>query len=168
MRSRKLRPNSSHQQVRKRKYVESPPPQSSKRLQKTNPSPGPLPQEIIVEILLNLPVRSLLRFSVAGKYVDGSLNWMQSTGSSWNIISLDLAQETYKQVPQPFYGDADGVSVKVMKEYGNTESWTKLITIPYLSDGFEVFSTSRFLSGSDEIILRSGGKLILYNLRENV
>ncbi|OMO69368.1 hypothetical protein CCACVL1_19540 [Corchorus capsularis] len=368
MRSRKLRPNSSRQQVRKRKYLESPPPQSSKRSKKTNQSP--LPQEIIVEIFLNLPVRSLLRFrclskfckslvanpsfiknhlekaqndpkftrkrvllyasnaqkqigfkscslnaiykdpfinsveavdpstikgyslnngivvgscngliclhdieddnffllnptlrvckrlprlrsqkrpfsfyrvygfgydasvddykvvrilcdfcsidttivwvyslrtncwrriqgfsfgylsSEAGKYVDGSLNWMQYVGgSSWNIVSFDLAHETYKEVPQPCCGDADGGCVKwlevldgclcvhcsyrlridvwVMREYGNTQSWTKLLTIPYLSGpGFQVFPSSKSLSVSDEILLHSGAKLILYNPKE--
>ncbi|OMO85440.1 hypothetical protein COLO4_21619 [Corchorus olitorius] len=130
-----------------------------------------------------------------GKYVDGSLNWSafrrQETGFSWIVVSLDLAQETFKEVLQPCYGDGvsdkslevlDGclcvlcnyvglyIDVWVMREYGKRESWTKLITIPYLSGpGFELFSSRRplYVSGSDEILLHIGVKLILYNPKEN-
>ncbi|OMO55040.1 hypothetical protein CCACVL1_27429 [Corchorus capsularis] len=134
-------------------------------------------------------------FDETGKYVDGSLNWSafrrQETGFSWIIVSLDLAKETFKEVLQPCYGN--GVSDKslgllngclcvfcnygelyidvwVMREYGKIESWTKLFTIPYLSGpGFELFSTSKplYVSGSDEILLHIGVKLILYNPKEN-
>ncbi|XVF84743.1 hypothetical protein PTKIN_Ptkin17bG0063100 [Pterospermum kingtungense] len=126
-----LQPSSSYQQAQKRNRLESPP-QSPKGSTNAVLSPPIFPQEIIVEILSNLPVQSLLRFRVyslrinywrriqdfpfgvpcdeAGKYVDGSLNWAvfrrQETGFSWIIVSLDLAHETYKEVLQPVYGNA--------------------------------------------------------------
>ncbi|XVF64998.1 hypothetical protein PTKIN_Ptkin09bG0211500 [Pterospermum kingtungense] len=95
----------------------------------------------------------------SGKYVDGCLNWPVLKGrpgsSSWIIVSLDLARDTYKEVLQPSYGDGGDektlgmldicLSVLcnygrlyadfwVMREYGKRESWTKLVTVPYIQD----------------------------------
>lgn len=130
----------------------------------------------------------------AGKYVDGRLNWAvfrrQELGFSWIIISFDLAKETYEEVLQPDYGyDAsvktlgilDGclcvlcnferlyADVWVLREYGKRESWTKLVTVPYMPDPqSELFSPPLFVSESGEILLLFGIKLILYNPKEKV
>ncbi|XVE58619.1 hypothetical protein DITRI_Ditri04bG0184000 [Diplodiscus trichospermus] len=111
----------------------------------------------------------------AGKYVDGSLNWAvfrrQEMGFSWIIVSLDLAQETYKEVLQPSYGDGAGertlgildgclcvlccygrmyADVWVMREFGKRESWTKVVTVPFMPDhSSELFSTPLFVSESE-------------------
>ncbi|XAR62780.1 hypothetical protein NMG60_11017653 [Bertholletia excelsa] len=91
----------------------------------------------------------------SGTFANGKLHWaaIADTGSrySWVIVSLDLAKETYGEVPQPSYdeGDSDltlgvlngcicvlshypGVhaDVWIMNEYGRRESWTKLVAIP--------------------------------------
>ncbi|PNX58718.1 F-box protein [Trifolium pratense] len=68
------------------------------------------------------------------------------------IASFDLGNECYQEVLLPDYFDEvdentihlsvfrdclcmiSGEDVSVMKEYGNKESWTKLITISYLRD----------------------------------
>ncbi|XVF38114.1 hypothetical protein REPUB_Repub20aG0070600 [Reevesia pubescens] len=128
----------------------------------------------------------------AGMYVDGSLNWAvfrrQETGFSWIIVSLDLAQETYKEVLQPGYVDHAGektlgvldgclcllcnygrlyADIWVMREYGKRESWAMLVTVQYMPDPeSELFSTPLFVSESGEILLHFGVKLILYNPKE--
>ncbi|CAH1453017.1 unnamed protein product [Lactuca virosa] len=77
----------------------------------------------------------------SGKLSNGALHWAasQDFGSfySWRIISLDLAKETYGEILQPVYDE----DVWVMKVYGVKDSWTKLVSIPYLTDpGRDQFS----------------------------
>ncbi|MFQ6632338.1 hypothetical protein Gotur_008664 [Gossypium turneri] len=128
----------------------------------------------------------------AGKHVDGTLNWAVFSGQDgdFSIVSLDLAQETYKEVTQPCYGDGvdwrtlgvlDGylcvlcsyrklyAEVWVMKEYGKRESWTKLVSIPYLPyERFEMFLTPVSVSKNGEILLRYGVNILLYNPKKNM
>ncbi|KHG07541.1 hypothetical protein F383_34625 [Gossypium arboreum] len=170
--SQELHSTSYNEQSQKRNSPESPQHEShvsaqSPKRSRNGSLPRPsFPQEIIFEILSNLPVKSLLRFRIqdfpfevfsneAGKHVDGTLNWAVFSGQDgdFSIVSLDLARETYKEVTQPCYGDGvdertlgvlDGclcvlcsyrklyADVWVMKEYGKRESWTKLVSIPYL------------------------------------
>ncbi|XP_022722824.1 F-box/kelch-repeat protein At3g23880 isoform X2 [Durio zibethinus] len=118
----------------------------------------------------------------AGKYVDGRLNWAvfsrPEMGLSWTIVSLDLAEETYMEVLQPGFGVGvsertlailDGclcvlcnygrlyADVWVMREFGKRDSWTKLVTVPYMRDpGSELFSIPLFVSESGEILLHLG------------
>ncbi|KAK9907131.1 hypothetical protein M0R45_002376 [Rubus argutus] len=91
-------------------------------------------------------------------FVNGALHWMASPGSSITtvIVSLDLASETYMEVPQPdHYGSQIGIAASsrgclcllvhnyasqsydiwVMKEYGLRESWTISVRIPEMVDG---------------------------------
>ncbi|KAE8728061.1 hypothetical protein F3Y22_tig00004779pilonHSYRG00022 [Hibiscus syriacus] len=128
----------------------------------------------------------------SAKHVDGNLNWVVfhgQEGFSCTIVSLDLAQETYKEVPQPWYGDGasertlgvlDGclcvlcnygrlyAVAWVMKEYGTRESWTKLITIPYLPyPGAEFYSAPLFVSETGLILFHFGMNLVLYDSKEN-
>ncbi|GMI96155.1 hypothetical protein like AT3G23880 [Hibiscus trionum] len=146
-------------------------------------------------MILELPFRIPLR--TAGIHVNGSLNWPVFHGPdefSHTIISLDLAEETCNEVPQPCYGDGaserslgvlDGclcvlcnyerlyADVWVMKEYGKRESWTKLVTITYMGvpmypDNYdEYFVAPLFVSRSGEILLQFGMELILYNPKQN-
>ncbi|KAB2067220.1 hypothetical protein ERO13_A09G200800v2 [Gossypium hirsutum] len=133
-------------------------------------------------------------FSEAGKHVDGTLNWAVLSRHyrdfSCTIVSLDLAQETYKEVTQPCYGNGAGerilgvldgclcvlcsygrlyAEVWVMKEYGKRESWTKLVTIPYTPiPGYEMFLTPLSVSKSGEILLRFEVNMLLYNPEKNM
>ncbi|KAG4131249.1 hypothetical protein ERO13_D09G195001v2 [Gossypium hirsutum] len=133
-------------------------------------------------------------FSEAGKHVDGTLNWAvlsrQYRDCSCTIVSLDLAQETYKEVTQPCHGNGAGerilgvldgclcvlcsygrlyAEVWVMKEYGKRESWTKLVTIPYTPiPGYEMFLTPLSVSKSGEILLRFEVNMLLYNPEKNM
>ncbi|CAI9091170.1 OLC1v1026124C1 [Oldenlandia corymbosa var. corymbosa] len=86
-------------------------------------------------------------------YVNGNLHWAASTGLVWNIVSLDLAKLTYGEMERPSFEDCldywaigvlggclsvlyefaqKGVDVWVMKVYGDKDSWTKIVTVPYL------------------------------------
>ncbi|GMI96157.1 hypothetical protein like AT3G23880 [Hibiscus trionum] len=143
--------------------------------------------KMILELPFGIPFRT------AGKHVNGTLNWHVSLDT---IISLDLAQETCNEVPQPCYGDGaserslgvlDGclcvlcnferlyADVWVMKEYGKRESWTKLVTITYMGvpmypdnyEYFEYFAAPLFVSRSGEILLQFSVELILYNPKQN-
>ncbi|KAK5804766.1 hypothetical protein PVK06_032417 [Gossypium arboreum] len=217
--SQELHSTSYNEQSQKRNSPESPQHEShvsaqSPKRSRNGSLPRPsFPQEIIFEILSNLPVKSLLRFSPfikpdfkgfqkdfpfevfsneAGKHVDGTLNWAVFSGQDgdFSIVSLDLAWETYKEVTQPCYGDGvdertlgvlDGclcvlcsyrklyADVWVMKEYGKRESWTKLVSIPYLPyERSEMFLTPVSVSKSGEILLRYGVNILLYNPKKNM
>ncbi|GAU16390.1 hypothetical protein TSUD_117390 [Trifolium subterraneum] len=96
-----------------------------------------------------------------GIFVSGTVNWVTSyddaSGSSsspCDIVSLDLAKETYQRLSLPdskmnswclgVLQDCLCISassfsdifleVWVMKEFGNKESWTKLCTVSYMSE----------------------------------
>ncbi|XP_047321614.1 F-box/kelch-repeat protein At3g23880-like [Impatiens glandulifera] len=130
----------------------------------------------------------------SGKFVSGSLHWAASSemglNYSWNIVSFDLAKETYSEISQPYYGE--GVSdsmlgvlngclgllcnfggikadVWVMKEHGKVESWSKLFSIPYLNEP-ETFQYSAplFISRKNEVLLVFGSRLVLYNIESNI
>ncbi|PPR86104.1 hypothetical protein GOBAR_AA34590 [Gossypium barbadense] len=203
--SQELHSTSYNEQSQKRNSPESPQHEShvsaqSPKRSRNGSLPRPsFPQEIIFEILSNLPVKSLLRFRIqdipfevfsneAGKHVDGTLNWAVFSGQDgdFSIVSLDLARETYKEVTQPCYGDGvdertlgvlDGclcvlcsyrklyADVWVMKEYGKRESWTKLVSIPYLPyERSEMFLTPVSVSKSGEILLRYGVNILGWHL----
>ncbi|KAH7864988.1 hypothetical protein Vadar_000866 [Vaccinium darrowii] len=91
-----------------------------------------------------------------GTFVNRALHWSVTNEFNDNIVSLDLAKETFGEILEPEYGDGclhkiflevlNGclcivrycdpnacVDVWIMKEYGIKESWTKLFVIPYLS-----------------------------------
>ncbi|KAI8572530.1 hypothetical protein RHMOL_Rhmol01G0206600 [Rhododendron molle] len=93
-------------------------------------------------------------FVEAGKLVNGSIHWAATNPSShsWLITTLDLSEETYREVPQPNYeSEIHDLSVIAlrgrlcivcedaycsvdlwsMNEYGIKESWTKLYSMPY-------------------------------------
>ncbi|KAI3823091.1 hypothetical protein L1987_04517 [Smallanthus sonchifolius] len=100
----------------------------------------------------------------------------------WNIIYLDLATETYGEVLQPVYDEGikdltlgslrewlcvlcnyHGIRADlwVMKVYGVRDSWTKLVSIPCLTDpGTDHFSC---ISNDGKILLQLGSKLIVYD-----
>lgn len=130
----------------------------------------------------------------SGKFANGALHWAASrdirSGSpnSWIVVSLDLAKETYGEVLQPSYGEGEydltlGVlgeylcilcnygrtrtDVWIMKEYGVRESWTKLVTIPYLKETM-TYSKPLGISENGDILLEFESHLILYNANDSI
>ncbi|KDP40079.1 hypothetical protein JCGZ_02077 [Jatropha curcas] len=133
-------------------------------------------------------------YDVSGKYVNGSLSWPvmceRDSVLTWIIVSFDLAKETYKEIVQPNYGEPgyarslgvlDGclcvmcnysavrADIWVMKEYGVRESWTKLVSIPYLIEpeiGHLQYSVPYFISDNGEILLELNSRLAIYNPKD--
>ena len=131
-----------------------------------------------------------------GRFVSGMLNWLAKdiTRPSWVIVSLDLGTETYQQLLPPdclvddvnFTLNLDVLhdslcilascnlftDVWVMKDYGNKESWTKLLAVPYFADYPQYshrvpnysFPRALWISDEDdEVLLMLEWMLAVYN-----
>ncbi|KAL5078455.1 hypothetical protein RYX36_017439 [Vicia faba] len=91
----------------------------------------------------------------AGKYVSGTINWLDYTESYWIgqphpfIISFDLVKESFQKIPFPDHGRRDWCNITlfvwrdclsiifdhdvwVMNTYGIQESWIKLFSVSFL------------------------------------
>ncbi|KAI3523635.1 hypothetical protein L1887_01908 [Cichorium endivia] len=125
----------------------------------------------------------------SGKFSNGALHWLasQKFGSSysWTIVSLDLTTETYGEILQPVYDEGekdltlgalgewlcvlcdyhmDHADVWVMKVYGVKDSWTKLVSIPYLIDpGWAQFSVPLCISNDGKVLVQFGEKFVMYD-----
>ncbi|CAL0301196.1 unnamed protein product [Lupinus luteus] len=130
-------------------------------------------------------------FDSSGKFVCGAINWLASGSdafnSSWVIVSLDLAKESYEELLQPDYGEVDVVTltlgtlkdclcvlahgdtfsdVWLMKDYGNKESWTKLYRVPYMENTDSIpYTKALCISENDEVLLECQSTLVVYNSR---
>ncbi|KAK1435365.1 hypothetical protein QVD17_01126 [Tagetes erecta] len=129
-----------------------------------------------------------------GKFSNGALHWAFMAPSkdpmsnySWNIFSVDLANETCGEVLQPVYDEGHTdltlgtlrewlcvlcnyndirADVWVMKVYGVKDSWTKLVSVPCLSHPRTYqFPVPLCVSSDGKILLHIGKKLIVYDLK---
>ncbi|KAK9288719.1 hypothetical protein L1049_017182 [Liquidambar formosana] len=131
-------------------------------------------------------------FEEPGKLVNGTLNWAAARRGDPNgsliVVSFDLAEEVFDEVPQPDYGignyklfvgvlkdclcmicDRGGncVDVWMMKEYGVKESWSKLVSMPYMPEMMPIdFSRSLCFLKYGGILMYFGNILVLYDLNE--
>ncbi|KAI8556175.1 hypothetical protein RHMOL_Rhmol05G0231400 [Rhododendron molle] len=117
-----------------------------------------------------------------GTFVNGSLHWIV-VNESYNIVSLDLAKETYGEVLQPEYGDGylhditldilngclcivryrdSCADVWVMKEYGIRESWTMLGVVPCVSHPIDRL----WILKTGEVLLRTHDRLVRYSPKD--
>jgi F-box interacting protein len=134
----------------------------------------------------------------SGIFVSGTINWLASKRwrkSSCFIVSLDLGKESFKMFSLPDYGEGERdeygeIDVRlylsvlrdclcmmyrndvwIMKEYGNTECWTKLFSVSYMGDPSESnYLTNTIYTFEDgQVLLKSlvdwNSKLILYDPR---
>ncbi|KAG7578461.1 F-box-like domain superfamily [Arabidopsis thaliana x Arabidopsis arenosa] len=121
--------------------------------------------------------------SRSGIYINGTLNWpgTHSSSSSWTIISYDMSCDEFKELPGQVFcsrgcftmtlGDLRGclsmvcyckganADVWVMKEFGEGESWSKLLSIPGLTD----FVRPLWISDGLVVLLEFRYGLALYN-----
>lgn len=127
----------------------------------------------------------------SAKFVNGALHWLARLdfrSDPWTIVSFDLGTETYGEVLQPVYDDGDkeltlGVlgewlcvlcnyganhaDVWVMKVYRVKDSWTKLVSIPYLTDpGRDRYSVPLFISNDGKILVQLGSELVVYDSKD--
>ncbi|KAL2459707.1 F-box/kelch-repeat protein [Forsythia ovata] len=131
-------------------------------------------------------------FGNAGGY-ETMLHWSASPGvgfsSGWDIVSLDVEREIYGMLEQPNYGEGGFASllgvlggsvcvicdyqktradVWVLKEYGIKESWTKVVTIPYIDEpGRYMYSIPLCILRNGEVLLALGSSYVVYNPKEN-
>ncbi|CAA0833038.1 F-box protein CPR30 [Striga hermonthica] len=127
-----------------------------------------------------------------GKFASGRLHFPATPGLGerrWDIVSLDLRNEAYGTVGQPEYRDGGmgsslGVlgdclcvvcdfekvrtDVWVLREYGNEDSWYKVVTIPYVEDPRNFLHTKPLtVLPSGEVLLAVGLNLVVYDPRAN-
>ncbi|XP_050372341.1 F-box/kelch-repeat protein At3g23880-like [Argentina anserina] len=141
--------------------------------------------------------------SVVGTLLNGALHWAVRRGinitpadgdghdpRTFGIVSFDLTEETYKEVPLPCDGDkqfayyglgvlggrlsmlhsphGSGYQVWVMKEYGVKASWSVYTTIPQkMEDSKEYIGLMSLLcvlkNGEILMMLHNHKKAVLYN-----
>ncbi|PWA85330.1 F-box associated interaction domain-containing protein [Artemisia annua] len=127
-----------------------------------------------------------------GMFLNGALHWANgyATWTSQDIVALDLGKKTYSEVLQPEYDEGRKrltlgvfgewlsvfcnyyekrvVDVWVMKVYGVKDSWTKLLSIPHLSDRNSVplymkIHAPLCTSNDGKLLLHLGTKLVVYD-----
>lgn len=131
-----------------------------------------------------------------GVFMNGALHWIVSLWSNelhyYMVAALDLAEEKYRLVKLPeweyekFYFDIGvmggnlflfccsgeiSFDIWVMKEYGVTESWTRLkITVPCMTKIVAyAYLRPLCLRKNGEILLRVGAsKLVLYDTKQDI
>ncbi|KAL7243275.1 hypothetical protein ACSBR1_015642 [Camellia fascicularis] len=91
-----------------------------------------------------------------GKLMNGSLNWVGINPSdhSWVITALDLAEETYREIPQSNYG----------KEFSRLLVWALKGNLCVVCE--DTFTFSDVWDG--EILVNFGGTLVLYDLIKHI
>ncbi|GFP90674.1 F-box/kelch-repeat protein at3g06240 [Phtheirospermum japonicum] len=132
-------------------------------------------------------------FGGTGKFLNGSVHWLVyecdfDRPAEWDIVSHDLATDTFIKFPLPNLDDDDDVRVEisilegclalycehnvymdvwVMKEYGLSESWTKAVQIPFLLNlrGHGVIRPRPlFFSVDGKVLINYGMSLETYDL----
>jgi len=126
-----------------------------------------------------------------GIFVSGTVNWLvyDTRSSSMVIVSLDLKKESYQKLLKPLgscvsfgalrgclsvVSDSDKFSdVWIMKEYGNENSWTKLLRIPHMRDfGFIGYKRALYISEDNQVLMEfislgSKFSLVIYDSINN-
>ncbi|KFK39686.1 hypothetical protein AALP_AA3G276100 [Arabis alpina] len=128
------------------------------------------------------PSGVVLAKSRSGIYIKGTLNWAATSSSSFStIISYDMSRDVFKELPGPVcctrgcftstLGDLRGclsmvcyckganADVWVMNEFGDGESWSKLLNIPGLTEFFRPL----WISNDSVVLLEFRSGLALYN-----
>ncbi|GJT68990.1 zinc finger, CCHC-type containing protein [Tanacetum coccineum] len=128
-----------------------------------------------------------------GIFSNGALHWVTVSHDSpetQRIVSLDLAKETYGEVLLFEYDEGDtrlitlGVSGEwlcgiccyhsrhadlwVMKVYGVKDSWTKLVSFPYLMDErIDEYPVPLFVSNDGKVLLNCDPDLVIYESKDS-
>ncbi|KAH7867120.1 hypothetical protein Vadar_029040 [Vaccinium darrowii] len=123
----------------------------------------------------------------SGVFANGALHW-NARETDGNIVSLDLAKETYGEVSKPNKDRAHGhlyetlcdfhgclgvlydyrayADVWVMKEYGTRESWTKLVVISFDTSSDLKYTIPVCILKNGEILLDTNKRLVRYNPKD--
>ncbi|KAH6805433.1 hypothetical protein C2S51_030264 [Perilla frutescens var. frutescens] len=132
-------------------------------------------------------------FDDTGKFANGKMHFASTPEmdfeSRWNIVSLDLKSEGYDILEQPNYGEACSnstlgllggclsvlceyqsrrVDLWVLKEYGVKESWTRVVSIPYLHDpGHASYLNPLLIMPNGDVLLVFKTRLVVYSPKDN-
>ncbi|XP_039690960.1 F-box/kelch-repeat protein At3g23880 [Medicago truncatula] len=114
-----------------------------------------------------------------GIFLSDSLHWLPYDGRSGSsgkvIVSLHLQKESYQEFSHPLYDiqsetyNTLGVlrdclcifsnsdkffDVWIMKEYGNGQSWTKLLSVPQMGDAYiYILTKPLYISEHDQVLM---------------
>ncbi|XP_041991391.1 uncharacterized protein LOC121742343 [Salvia splendens] len=139
------------------------------------------------KVLSNWPGRDT--FGGPGKFLNGAIHWSVcdfDRAADWVIVSHDLATDTFTEIPLPTFHDNDVrvevhvlrgclavhcehnilMDVWVMKEYGNRESWTKVVSIPFFLDFRDhlfIRPCPLFFSEDGKILIDYGSTIRVYD-----
>lgn len=124
-----------------------------------------------------------------GIFSNGALHWVVNE-TTQRIVSLDLAKETYGEVFKFEYDEGDAelslgvlgewlcglcchydrnADLWVMKVYGVKDSWTKLVSFPYLTDiNLHVYElpVPLFISNDGKVLLACVPDLVIYKSKD--
>jgi F-box interacting protein len=128
---------------------------------------------------------------------DDTVDWLvhDFASSLWVIFSLDLDKDSYTKLLHPLSNDpwnskmifqelkgclcllsqcANYSDVWIMKEHGNEQSWTKLFSVPYMTDATAwhfAYSRALYVSEDDQVLMRflkvRKFGLIIYDFRND-
>ncbi|KEH32810.1 F-box protein interaction domain protein [Medicago truncatula] len=131
--------------------------------------------------------------SKPGVFMSSTVNWLTHDNLRILIVSLDLENESYQNLWTPvlprtriannhdlgvlkdclcIFANCDMFwDVWVMKEYGNTDSWTKLYHVPYMRyRGLWINTKILYVTEDDQLLMKvhelvssSKVKLVVYN-----
>ncbi|KAK6121580.1 hypothetical protein DH2020_044675 [Rehmannia glutinosa] len=140
------------------------------------------------KVLSNWPGGST--FGGPGKFLHGAIHWSVCQFDrpvEWVIVSHDLAMDAFAELLMPNFGDNDDVRVEVnvlggclavycehnfymdvwlMKKYGVSKSWTKVVRIPFFVDFRDhefVRPSPLSLSMDGKILINYGSNLQIYD-----
>ncbi|PIN11152.1 hypothetical protein CDL12_16259 [Handroanthus impetiginosus] len=134
-----------------------------------------------------------LPFDDVGKFVSGKLHWGRKFGlnSKWDIVYFDLESELCGKIKQPNYVESgfspslaalggslcvlcdypqSSVDVWVMKQYGVSESWSKMVSIPYVGNPWKGPYSTRLplcIGLKGEVLLVYGSRFLVYDPKDN-
>jgi F-box interacting protein len=133
-------------------------------------------------------------------HVSGTINWLVKDHlllkdcpreNHYFVVSLDLRNNSHQEISLPHFwkvGSADDLHLSVfrdylcmiyredvwiMKEYGNRESWTKLLTLSYMQDPRTswVFANAMHIFEDGQVFVKAAGggigRLVVYNSRND-
>ncbi|CAK8574269.1 unnamed protein product [Lathyrus sativus] len=148
------------------------------------------------------PGPNLFPMAEPGIFVNDSANWLTYNSADWLthgspcygmlIVSLNLEKKSFQKLALPFFehfinpsmtlGTLRGClsllrsdkfsDIWIMKEYGNENSWTKLVTLPSREESHFYYCTKAlYISSDDQVLMEcctgDGNNLVVYDSINN-
>ncbi|KAL8051851.1 hypothetical protein ABFX02_06G175500 [Erythranthe guttata] len=137
-----------------------------------------------------------LGLDATGKFVSGKLHWGRRNNgpdySNWDVFSFDLGTGVCGNVAQPlsyvetgfspslsvldgclcvlYNSPRTSVDVWIMKEYGVSESWVRIVTVPYMHlplSNPSIHTPSLCVGPKGEILFKLGSDFLIYSPNDN-